>query len=306
MEYLRNHCDTSKLGMSIGEIIKCLTEIGMHCMPIKIPLDIIATMPLPAILFWEQRHFVVLYKIGSDYHIVDPAKGKRKVSQEDFCRQWLSGEKLGVAIIAEPTETFKSAQFPRDTSPERLWNMLKATFIKHRAMFIKVVILTLLCMVADLFAPIMMQRTIDDGIANKDIALIWLLVLGQLTIAMGNFVSGNLTQLVLTKLGFKININMMNDYLGRLIIMPMSRFSRKVSSDLIQKADDQNRIKNFLVSMPETIFSTFITLIIYSSLLIYYHPGIFIVFITLSLFGLAWTLMFMRIRREMDYSLMAA
>ena len=47
--------------------------------------------PLPAILYWKQCHFVVLYRIDTKkrrYHIADPAGDKLVLSEEEFARNW--------------------------------------------------------------------------------------------------------------------------------------------------------------------------------------------------------------------------
>lgn len=70
---------------------------------------------------------------------------------------------------------------------------------------------------------------------------------------------------------------MVKEYLEKLIRLPMAFFDRKVSSDLIQKIDDQNRIKNFLVSIPDTMFLTALGLLVFSGILIYYDWIIFLI-----------------------------
>ena len=43
------------------------------------------TMELPAILFWEFNHFVVLEGFGQGrYYLNDPANGRRTVGEETF------------------------------------------------------------------------------------------------------------------------------------------------------------------------------------------------------------------------------
>ena len=77
-------------------------------------------------------------------------------------------------------------------------------------------------------------------------------------------------QYVITRLGLSLGISMMNEYLSRLLSMSMSFFARKVSSDLIQKIHDQERIKDFMVSMPGMLFTTALSMIVFSAMLAYY------------------------------------
>lgn len=70
--------------------------------------------PLPAIVHWEQNHFVVLYAISKSrvggkykYHVANPAYGKHRMNEEEFCRGWLNGCK-GIVIAMEPSDDFFS------------------------------------------------------------------------------------------------------------------------------------------------------------------------------------------------------
>lgn len=55
-------------------------------------LDDIKRMPLPAILYWRQEHYVVLYKTKQNkncnlYYIIDPAYGKIKLEESYFFKR---------------------------------------------------------------------------------------------------------------------------------------------------------------------------------------------------------------------------
>lgn len=63
LKTLREMCDVSRLGISLKDIIKCLQTLHFEVAAVKITAEEVLRMPLPAILFWRQNHFVVLYKI---------------------------------------------------------------------------------------------------------------------------------------------------------------------------------------------------------------------------------------------------
>lgn len=65
IRYLHSISDLNRLGMSIKDITLCCQKIGMDSAAVQIRAEHIENMPLPAILFWQQRHFVVLYKYNS-------------------------------------------------------------------------------------------------------------------------------------------------------------------------------------------------------------------------------------------------
>lgn len=79
---------------------------------------------LPAILHWDQNHYVVLYRIrsrrkGVTYRVADPAYGLREVTREELLHHWATTsageESAGVALLLEPTPRF----FREEMAPDR-------------------------------------------------------------------------------------------------------------------------------------------------------------------------------------------
>ena len=303
MQTLRETCDTNRLGISIKNLIAGMTELGMLAKCVKISDAELMEMPLPAILFWRQNHFVVLYKIkGGEYCIADPALGKVKLDASDFMRYWRGDSDKGIAIVAAPKTEFYSREYPAEAKSRSLARLFMRTFIRHRNRFGIVLGFTCLSLLTEMTLPLLFQHTIDDGINGRDINLVWLLVIGQFFVFLGNYVANNLVELILAKLGISISISMLTDYLRKLAYLPISFFDRKVSSDLVQKINDHNRIKSFLVQFPQNMFITSLSLLVFSGLLIYESPTIFLIFLIFTALSIGWTMMFMRARNSIDYS----
>lgn len=306
LKILRTLSETTKIGISVNDIIKCNLAIGLETTALMISVKDIYQMPLPAILHWEQNHYVVLYKINikrKKFYIVDPAQGKVSFKETDFSHYWKEDNEKGIAILIAPTQNFYEKHYENTpNSITGLLKLLKSSFLKYKGHFFSIILLTIIAIVADVALPMVFRRTIDEGIQYKDIGLVWLLIFSQLGIFLGSYMANISTEFILTKLGLKISINLINDYLIKLIKMPISFFDRKINSDLIQKIDDQNRIKNFLVNMPDTIFFTFINLIIFSGLLIYYNNIIFTIVIASTLLSYCWVIFFSQKRKQLDYS----
>jgi len=303
---LRKMCDMSRLGVSVRDLIYCCSKTGMDAAGVKIGMDMIGRMPLPAILYWDQRHFVVLYRINrrlTRFHIADPSRGKTVYNEEEFRKNWLPpGEEKGLAILAEPGDNFDSTQSEK---PREMFNFLgyiSRFFKSNRLTFLTVIILSVLLMAADLCMPLLLRQTVDEGIGMRDVNLVWLLVASQLAIALGRLAASLTTNLIMTKLGLSINFEMVTDFLSRLVRFPVSFFDRKVSSDFMQKIDDQSRIKDFLISFPTTLLTTVINLIVFSILLWHYSPLILMTFMGISIFEISWSSVFLGRRKALDYT----
>lgn len=80
LSYLRSVSCLSREGVSIAGIRFALTDIGIRSASYEVTLEQLRQCPLPAILHWEQNHFVVLYKIRWSrlkkewqYYVANPA-----------------------------------------------------------------------------------------------------------------------------------------------------------------------------------------------------------------------------------------
>ena len=305
LKELRRLSETSKLGVSVKDLTDAFAAVGMESAAVGITVADLYRMPLPAIVYWRQRHFVVLYHIDAKrklFSVADPAEGKLKFTEEEFLRYWKGDADRGVAVVAEPGDRWDEISFPKPAIFPGLLKMVRSELTRHKGVFFKIILLSLLCMAADLLVPLMMQTTVDRGIAERDIGLVWMLVAGQLAVFLGNAASSNVLQYVMLRLGLAVNLDMTRRYLRRLIEFPLSFFDRKASSDLIQKIDDQARIKDFLLQLPQSTFFVILNLLVFSGLLIWYNPWLFLFFLVFTLGEIGWTSLFLRPRRGIDYS----
>ncbi len=60
---LREKCFVSQVGSSLWEISDTATSIGLRTSGVQIIFEQLKEIALPAILYWNQNHFVVYYKV---------------------------------------------------------------------------------------------------------------------------------------------------------------------------------------------------------------------------------------------------
>lgn len=205
--------------------------------------------------------------------------------------------------MAEPTEAFYRYKYPKENSLTNFLTYLLGFFKVHKWSFLLALLITILIMVTDFIIPILIKKTIDEGIALKDINLIITLLLSQFAITLGGLVASNGMDLILTKSGLSIHMDMVNTFLERLAKFPLSFFDRKVSSDFVQKISDHSRIKDFLLSFPNTSIIMLLTVIVFSVLLFHYSIIIFLIFFAISLFEILWDTSFLNKRKTLDYAI---
>lgn len=304
VKFLRSRADLSRGGISVRGLKECAESIGMKGYGVKLGSGLLGDAPLPAILHWNQNHFAVLWKVRKGrYFVADPAAGMMVYSREEFDAHFCGDGERGIALILAPTEEFHSISFPADDSRGKIFRSLRDSIREHCSTYLLILSLALLALGASIFVPLLMQKTIDEGIARRDIPLVWLLVIAQIAIFAGSQLTTSVSGYVVNKLGLRLSTGAVDRYLTKLVSLPLRFFDSRVSSDLIQKTYDQEQTQQFMLQTPTTLLLTVINIAVFSALLLWFNPWIFLGFLMLTLTGLAWEGWMLRRRRSVDYDI---
>lgn len=304
-------CLPTSEGVSMKGIVDAAQALGLNAYGVKKSIEEMKTITFPAILHWDQNHFVVLYKIdrgGKRFWTADPGKGKCKLSLDEFALHWLStkdhGGEKGVAILFETTEEFKhhttgSVINDGNKSSVFLWNYV----MRFRQYFLLIILGLLLGCVLQLIMPFLTQWVVDIGIKHNDISLIWLILLGELMIVIGRTATDFIRRWLLLHISMRINISLVSDFFIKLLKLPMSFFDTKLMGDLLQRIGDHSRVQSFLTNQVLSILFTMLSFIVFGVVLFIYNHLIFGVFLIASvLYGL-WIACFLSRRKVLDYEI---
>ena len=89
---LRDVFGSSKKGISIHNLMEMGIEFNLETNVYEADVAGLNSIKLPAILYWEEKHYVVLDEIspkGNDFTIIDPAYGRRKIKWMSFLKNIL-------------------------------------------------------------------------------------------------------------------------------------------------------------------------------------------------------------------------
>ncbi|MBN1545830.1 MAG: hypothetical protein JW902_04140, partial [Syntrophaceae bacterium] len=102
LEKLREDCGVSRDGSKASNIVKTARKYGMVARGYRKETEDLKTFPLPAILFWNFNHFVVLDGIrGKKVYLNDPALGRRAVTYKELDEAF-----TGIVLSVQPGPTF--------------------------------------------------------------------------------------------------------------------------------------------------------------------------------------------------------
>lgn len=307
IEVLRSYSNTTRSGVTTFDIKTALENLGFESYVVKLNREEIKQIPLPAILYWGQKHFVVLHKIAIknniiQYYIADPSFGKVVLTEEEFYNGFLFNEIDGVGILLTPNNSFYTKQH-NENRPTYLKKLIRffGALSKYKNKLVVSLGLTLLAMMASWAIPVLFQLIIDTGIKNSDIDYVYLISIGQFALFIGYMASIFLSNIILTKNSFKIGIAFLSEYLNKLIKLPAYFFDTKANSDLIQLVDDQENLKSFLSYDFVDAVLSLCNIAIFSILIIYYNVFIFLIFLLFASISSLWSILFLNKRRLINY-----
>lgn len=285
-------------------------ELGFETASVRLSPDELSQSPLPAILHWNQNHFVVLYRIDrrGRYHIADPGKGLLTYSRDEFMRRWAStrsgDEDRGIALLLQPGPRFGQSDAESEQAGERRSFRFLVGYIKqYRGYFAQIFLGLLLGCVLQLAMPFLTQAIVDRGIHDADIGLIWLILLGELMIVTGRTATDFIRRWLLLHISMRINISLVSDFFIKLLKLPMSFFDTKLMGDLLQRMSDHSRVQSFLTGQTLGVMFTMLSFVVFGVVLFVYSQLIFTVFVIGSLCYALWISAFLRRRKVIDYEL---
>ena len=312
LSYLRTLSHLTREGVSVAGIRDALKEIGMNSATFEMTLDQLAEKcPMPAILHWDQNHFVVIEGVksskvngqwsmvnGQSFKIANPAYGRHRHDAESMAKHWLNGDK-GVVIAIEPTQAF----YDREPVKEKhsFWRFAKKYVWPFRAQMGVLAFSMVFGILLSLVTPFITQHLVDDGIGGRDLGIILNLMLAQLALFLGSFGMGLITSWVSLYMGTRININILGDYLKKLLRLPMTFFETKSIGDYNQRIGDHSRLQSFVTQNTlQTAFSL-LSSVVLLTIIAWFSLKIFAVYIVLTAASIAWMTYFFRRRKALDY-----
>lgn len=305
---LERFCFPTNEGVSLKGIAEAAGALGLKTTAAKVTAEELTRIDAPAILHWNQNHFVVFHGMTrrGRFRIADPAKGRYTCTLRQMADKWIScssqGSEKGIAMFFEPTADFGTAvSEPREHN--RPLKFLMSYILEYRRYFLQIAAGLLLGCVLQIIMPFLTQWIVDIGITHKDVGFIWLVLLGELMIVIGRTATDFIRRWLLLHISMRINISLVSDFFIKLLRLPMSFFDTKLTGDLLQRMSDHSRVQTFLTQQTLSIAFSLLSFIVFGIVLLIYDPLIFAVFIIGSaIYGL-WVASFLHRRKVLDYEL---
>ena len=226
IEELLLACGVNRDGTSAADIVRAGKRFGLDITGWSKQIEELGDIVLPAIVFWDFNHFVVLEGFGRDrFYLNDPANGRRTVSAETFSQSF-----TGIVLQAVANPDFK----PGGTPPRvlrKLWPWLRDT----RGALAYVMAAGLLLALPALAMPLLLSVFVDNVLAAGDPAWGGLLVAAAVIAGALVYLLVWLQSRILRRIAVRLSVVHAERMLWHLFRLPSRYFALRYAGDLTSR-----------------------------------------------------------------------
>lgn len=236
---LRERLEVGRDGNSLRQLIKLMEEYNLSAKAYNIVSANLKSIPTPAILFWDNRHFVVLEKVNKNtYYIADPSLGYLKYTYDEFEKHYSN-----TTIIVKPNENFE-----KKAQAKVGWTFVNSVFLSEKSLYIKMVVASLFMYGTTLIIPILIQYIIDAS-ASPQVSLnlaylFMLLTLVSLFYLLVFRLRGKSVLNLRVKVDRKLNTEIFN----HLLRLPFKYFELRGKGNIIYNINSTATIREIFTS----------------------------------------------------------
>ncbi|NGX38227.1 MAG: Lactococcin-G-processing and transport ATP-binding protein LagD, partial [Chlamydiae bacterium] len=239
LEELRETCNVSRDGINLEDMNRAAVHYGLEVEVFETPLEELKETSLPAILYWDYNHFIVLEEFSDGKVLInDPSMGHRSITWTELSKSY-----SGLVMECRPGKDFQPTG-ARDGFVKRI----KGKFLPFKSALRYFFWIQLALATLGLSLPVFTQIFIDQFFGEILPTWEWKflgLFLGVVIL------SGLLTwiqSIFLNILQVRIAIQLSTEFLYHILRLPLRFFTQRFGSELINRMSLNNQIGEILTS----------------------------------------------------------
>jgi len=243
LEDCRAICDAGRNGLTAQTLVAAARRFGLRARAYSLQSADFSGMVLPCVVYWTRNHFVVLERWSrSGVQIVDPARGRRRLSLAEFDDAF-----SGVVLTFEPGPDFDRRG---SREPNLLWSYLRQMLNARevRSVLMQILGASIVLQLFGFALPLVTKELVDRVIPLRKLDELNLLAAGALVIALINAAISYVRAVLLIRLGARLDSDMMLGFFKHLLSLPYRFFQQRNSGDLVMRLGSNAVIREILAS----------------------------------------------------------
>ncbi len=277
---MRSRFAISVKGATLEVLMRCARAMNFMPRAVRLELNELQNLAMPAILHWKFNHFVVVEKVlsGGRCTIVDPARGRLTVSGQEVSEGF-----TGVALELTPTETFER----KSERPPMGVRDLMGRVYGLRLALTRIFLVALCLQVLAVMSPMFNQFMIDEAMARHDMNLANVMVIGFILLLVIQSGLGLLKGWMVVTLGQDLSLQWRSKVFRHLLSLPVTFFESRQIGDVLSRMGGLSAIQNAVSNMVISVILNAIMAVVAAALMVVYAWKLaLIVFASALLYGL--------------------
>ena len=299
---MREFVGTGQLGSTLFGLRTGAEKLGFNAQAGRATpelLEHINEVPLPMIIHWKGRHWVVLYgKKRNKYIVADPTVGIRYLTESELMAGWLDG----VMLILEIDNIQSLPESDRTNGLSRFLQRI----LPYKKIVIEIVLINIAIGLLSLAIPFLIQILTDDILIRQDTDFLTKIAIAVIIINLFNsffeLIQFNLIAHVIQRL----ELGLILDFTRQMLHLPLSYYEARRSGEIVSRLQDIRQINQLVTNLIANVPSQFFIAIVSLSLMLFYSEKLTIIAVLISsLMLLSTIIVFPGLKKKTQFLMIA-
>ncbi|MGH9765833.1 MAG: ABC transporter transmembrane domain-containing protein, partial [Blastocatellia bacterium] len=270
---IRQVVHTATDGTSLRGLCQGAEALGLAARSVKASKSNLQQMPLPAIIHWENYHWLVLFDANETHAwIADPATNVRKITRKELDEKW-----NGYAALFDYTEAFEQAP---ETKTGFGW--LTPFLTPFSGVFAKAFGLAVIVSALQMLLPVFTQVIVDSVLVENDSSLLTMMIGSMLVVLVFMTVAMLVQRYLLSFVAVRIDSSSLDFITRRLLALPISYFATRKTGDIQRRILGVRQVREFLVQNGVNGLTSIAQIAAAMTLMFMYSPALAMVFLAVA------------------------
>jgi NHLM bacteriocin system ABC transporter peptidase/ATP-binding protein len=264
LDELRAACGVSRNGSKATNVQRAARQYGLETKGYKLELPALRKLSLPAIIFWNFNHFLVLEGFSDDkVHLNDPASGKRAVSYADFDAAF-----TGVAMTFAP-----GAAFVPSGQPPSLVRSLRQRLAGSARDLSFLVLVGVALVIPGMVIPTFTALFIDNILVQEKLSWAMPLLVGMAVTAALLSVLMAMQRHYLLRLETKVSLSTSAKFFAHVLRLPVGFYFQRSAGDIGSRVGISDSLAKILSEDLVYGVLSLLTALFFALVMLFYDVG---------------------------------
>jgi NHLM bacteriocin system ABC transporter peptidase/ATP-binding protein len=262
LEQTRIDCGVSRDGSNAKNILVAARKYGMTARGYHYePETLRKKGKFPCIIHWNFNHFVVLDGFEKNRAVInDPARGKVKVSMEEFDQSF-----TGICIMLEPAE-----EFVPDGKKKSMKGFVQKQLKGTGAAMLFTIMVSMITAIIGVINPVFSRVFMDRLLTGENPSWVYPFFLFLIVFTVIQIVVSAVQAVYSLKIQGKLAIRANARYMWHVLRMPVEFFSQRMAGDIAERKTTNESIADTLINTLAPTVLNMIMMVIYLVVILRY------------------------------------